>query len=110
MEQNRAPAVLPHLPHLAARPLASHQVIIDTIAATTTAAGLTVTAHLDTGRYPLGAAVSDEQMKELEDRVITRHGFHGDWNYTLPPVPRPATAAPAPAPPALTWASWHTPR
>jgi hypothetical protein len=38
-------------------------------------------------------------MKELEDRVITRHGFHGDWNYTLPPVPRPATAAPAPPPP-----------
>ena len=82
-----------------ARPLASHQVIIDTIAATTTAAGLTVTARLDTGRYPLGGAVSDEQMKDLEDRVITRHRFHGDWNYTLPPVPRPATAAPAPPPP-----------
>ena len=82
-----------------ARPLASYQVIIDTIAATTTAAGLTVTARLDTGRYPVGAAVSDEQMKELEDRVITRHGFHGDWNYTLPPVPRPAAPAPAPAPP-----------
>jgi len=38
-------------------------------------------------------------MKDLEDRVITRHRFHGDWNYTLPPVPRPATAAPAPPPP-----------
>jgi hypothetical protein len=60
------------------------EVILDTIAATTTAAGLTVTAHLDIGRYPLGAAVSDEQMKELEDRVITRHGFHGDWNYANP--------------------------
>jgi hypothetical protein len=83
-----------------ARPLASHQVIIDTIAATTTAAGLTVTAAMDIGSYPLGTAVSDEQMKELEKRVITRHGFHGAWNYTFAPVPRPAAPAPAPAPPA----------
>jgi len=82
-----------------ARPLASHQVIIDTIAATITAAGLTVTAHLDIGRYPAGVQVSDEQMKDLEERVITRHGFHGGWNYTLLPVPRPASPAPAPAPP-----------
>ena len=84
---------------------------MDTIAATTTAAGLTVTAHLDTGRYPLGAEVSDEQMKELEDRVITRHGFHGDWNYTLPPVPRPAPPRRPPRPrPAPTWPPWPTPR
>jgi hypothetical protein len=83
-----------------ARPLASHQVIIDTIAATATSAGLTVTARLDIGRYPLGGTLSDEQMKDLEDRVLTRHGFHGGWNYTLLPVPRPAAPAPAPAPPA----------
>jgi hypothetical protein len=82
-----------------ARPLASHQVIIDTIAATTTAAGLTVTAHLDIGSYPLGGTVSDEQMKDLEDQVITRHGFHGGWNYSLLPVPRPAASPPGPAPP-----------
>jgi hypothetical protein len=82
-----------------ARPLASHQVIIDTIAATTTAAGLTVTARLDIGRYPVGVQVSGEQMKDLEDRVITRHDFHGGWNYTLLPVPRPAAPAPEPAQP-----------
>ncbi len=81
-----------------ARPLASHQVIIDTIAATTTAAGLTVTATLDIGSYPRGAEVSDEEMKDLEDRVITRHAFHSGWNYTLAPVPRPAPPAPGPAP------------
>jgi hypothetical protein len=80
-----------------ARPLASHQVIIDTIAATTTAAGLTVTARLDTGRYPLGGAVSDEQMKDLEGRHLTRHQFHGEWNYTVLPVPRPAPE-PGPGP------------
>ena len=82
-----------------ARPLASHQVIIDTIAATATAAGLTVTAHLDIGRYPAGVQVSDGQMKDLEERVITRHRFHGGWNYTLLPVPRPAAPPPEPAPP-----------
>ena len=93
-----------------ARPLASHQVIIDTIAATTTAAGLTVTATLDLGDYPTGAEVSDERMKDLEQRVITRHGFHGGWNYTLLPVPRPAAPAPGRPRPALTWPPWPTPR
>jgi hypothetical protein len=85
-----------------ARPLTSYQVVVNTIAATTTATGLTVTAVLDAGRYPVGAEVTDAQMKDLEDRVITRHGFHGDWNYTILAAPRPAPdpgPAPAPAPP-----------
>ena len=81
------------------RPLTSHDVIINTIAATTTATGLAVTAVLDTGRYPTGATVSDEQMKDLETRTLTRHAFHGDWNYTFAPAPRPAPPEP-PAPPA----------
>jgi len=84
------------------RPLTSHQVVVNTIAAVTTATGLTVTAVLDTSDYPTGAGVSDAQMQDLEDRVITRHGFHGDWNYTILPIPRPAPGprpAPAPAPP-----------
>jgi hypothetical protein len=85
------------------RPLTSYQVVVNTIAATATSTGLTVTAVLDAGRYPTGAGVTDAQMKDLEDRVIARHGFHGDWNYTLLAVPRPAPdpspePAPAPAP------------
>ncbi len=73
---------------------------MNTIAAATTSTGLTVTAVLDTGRYPCGAQISDVQMKELEDRVLARHGFHGDWNYTILPALRPAPdPAPAPAPP-----------
>jgi Rhodopirellula transposase DDE domain len=80
------------------RPLTSHDVIINTIAATTTATGLRVTAALDTGSYPTGVQVSDEQMTDLETRTLTRHCFHGDWNYTLAPAPRPAPAAPPPAP------------
>ena len=64
------------------RPLTSHEVIVQTIAATTTRTGLTVHAELDTGLYPTGARVSDQQMAALP---ITRHGFHGDWNYCLHP-------------------------
>ena len=36
-------------------------------------------------------------MQHLEDRVIARHDFHGDWNYTILPAPRPAPE-PEPAP------------
>jgi hypothetical protein len=64
------------------RPLESHQVIVNTIAATTTRTGLKVHAQLDTGHYPTGIKISDTQMAALP---ITRHAFHGDWNYTLHP-------------------------
>jgi hypothetical protein len=70
--------------------LTSHDVILSTIAAVTTAAGLTVTAVLDTSPYPTGAQISDAQMQDLEDRALTRHAFHGEWNYTFAPAPRPA--------------------
>ncbi len=88
------------------RPLTSHDVIINTIAATTTATGLAVTAALDTGSYPTGTQISDEQMTDLETRALTRHRFHGDWNYTLLPAwraapPPPPDPAPAPAAAAL---------
>jgi Rhodopirellula transposase DDE domain len=75
------------------RPLASHKVIVSSIAATTTRAGLTVRAELDTSTYPPGAKVSDEQVAALP---MTRHDWHGDWNYTLrpePPAPPAARAA-----------------
>jgi transposase len=64
------------------RPLTSHQVVVQSIAATTTRTGLTVHAELDSGSYPIGIQVSDEQMATLP---IIRHDFHGDWNYTLHP-------------------------
>ena len=64
------------------RPLASHEVIVQTIAATTTRAGLRVHAELDTSAYDTGVKISDRQMDALP---LTRHGWHGDWNYTLRP-------------------------
>jgi transposase len=74
------------------RPLTSHDVVINSIAATTTRTGLTVDARLDEGTYPTGVKVSNAQMAALP---ISRHPFHGDWNYTLHPAAGPAAAPPA---------------
>jgi Rhodopirellula transposase DDE domain len=71
------------------RPLTSHEVIVNTIAATTTATGLTVRAELDTSAYDTGIKVSDAQMDALP---LTRHDWHGDWNYTLHPMAWDQTA------------------
>jgi transposase len=69
------------------RPLTSHDVVINSIAATTTRTGLTVQAHLDDGAYPTGVKISNAQMAALP---VSRHPFHGDWNYTLHPAGRTA--------------------
>ena len=73
------------------RPLTSHEVILQSIAATTTGTGLRVHAQLDTGDYPTGVPGSDAEMAALP---IARHAFHGDWNHTLHPhsIPTDATA------------------
>jgi len=70
------------------RPLTSHEVIVQTIAATTTRTGLTVHAELDTGKYPTGIKIPDSTMTALaETGALTRHTWHPDWNYTLTPAP-----------------------
>jgi len=71
------------------RPLTSHEVIVQTIAATATRTGLTVAAELDTSAYPKGIKISDRQMKDLEQQALRRHQFHGEWNYDLIPAPGP---------------------
>jgi hypothetical protein len=73
-----------------ARPLMTIEDAVAGIAATVTARGLKCTAVTDGGRYPGGVKVSDARMKYLEDRVIDRDAFHGEWNYAIAPVPRPA--------------------
>jgi len=68
------------------RPLTSHEVVVQTIAATTTRTGLTVQAELDTSAYPKGIKIPDREIKDLEkQQVLQRHQFHGEWNYTLTP-------------------------
>jgi len=64
------------------KPLRSFRTIVQLIAATTTAAGLTVRAELDERKYPKGVKISDAQLAKVR---LTRHSFHGDWNYTITP-------------------------
>jgi hypothetical protein len=64
------------------RPLESHETVVQLIAATTTHSGLAVQAELDDRTYPKGTKITDEQMASLP---LTRHDFHGEWNYTLQP-------------------------
>jgi len=66
-----------------ARPLESHEVVIETLKATTTSTGLTVNAILDTTTYERGIKITDKQIAALEATQLHRHEFHGDWNYTL---------------------------
>jgi transposase len=65
------------------RPLSSHQVVVATIASTRTRTGLRVHAELDTGTYPLGIAVTSQQLRSLP---IEAHLLHGQWNYTIAPT------------------------
>lgn len=66
------------------RPLVSHEVIVNLIAATTTRTGLRIRAELDQGLYPIGVKVPDDVLEDLE---LVRDDFHGDWNYTIHPNP-----------------------
>jgi hypothetical protein len=65
------------------RPLTSHEVVLNTIAATTTRTGLRIEAVLDHGTYPTGMAVSRDQLQALP---ITPHPVHGQWNYSIAPT------------------------
>jgi hypothetical protein len=69
------------------RPLETHEVIVETIAATTTKTGLTIQAALDTNTYPRGIKITDKEMTAFEAAHLQRHTFHGDWNYTVTAAP-----------------------
>jgi transposase len=64
------------------KPLISHQVIVNLIAATTTRSGLRVRAAIDPGKYPQGVKVSDQEVAAIR---LERDQFHGEWNYTIRP-------------------------
>jgi hypothetical protein len=58
-------------------------VIVELIGATTTQTGLRVHAELDQGTYPLEVRVRDEELATVP---LARHGFHGEWNYSIQPA------------------------
>ena len=63
-------------------PLRDYETIVNLIANTTTAKGLTVTCRLDRRKYPTGRKVTDAEMREVN---LERNRFHGDWNYVIRP-------------------------
>lgn len=65
-----------------ARPLHSRAMVVNLIANTTTEAGLSVQAELDTKSYPHGIKVT---KRELDAIAIRNDKFHGEWNYTIYP-------------------------
>ena len=62
------------------RPLETHQTVVNLIANTTTTTGLTVRCQLDPNHYPTKIKLTDQAKASIP---ITRHEFHGDWNYTI---------------------------
>ena len=64
------------------KPLVSHEAIVNLIASTTTRKGLKVRAGLDSGHYPKGVKVTDEEFGAIH---ISRDEFHGEWNYSIVP-------------------------
>ncbi|MFE3526513.1 hypothetical protein ACFXOD_33880 [Streptomyces sp. NPDC059161] len=76
---------------MARTPAHQHEVVVNTIGATTTRTGLSVHAEFDPGTYPTGLTVPATVMDSLP---LTEHEWHGKWNYTLRPEPPIALAAP----------------
>ena len=63
-------------------PLRDYETIVNLIAETTTAKGLTVTCRLDRRQYPTGRKVTAEEMKCVN---LYPEKFHGEWNYVIKP-------------------------
>ncbi len=65
-----------------AKPLTSHEVVVNLIGNTTTREGLHIQAELDTNGYPKGKKVTDAEIKSVN---LRRARFHGEWNYRISP-------------------------
>jgi transposase len=65
------------------KPLVTHQVIVNLIAATTTKTGLRVRSRIDSRVYTKGRRVSDKELARVN---LEPNVFHGEWNYTIHPT------------------------
>ena len=63
-------------------PLETLEIVVESIAATTTETGLEVHAWIDEGSYEKGRKVSD---KELAECNVKRNAYHGEWNNEIHP-------------------------
>ena len=64
------------------RPLDNYETIFNYIETTRTKTGLTTTAKLLKGTYPIGVRVSKQEMATIK---LRRHEAFPDWNYTISP-------------------------
>ena len=64
------------------KPLDELLTVINLIASTTTATGLSVECISDTQEYKKGIVVSDDQLQAVN---LEPHDFHGEWNYVITP-------------------------
>jgi hypothetical protein len=67
-------------------PLETHAIVVESIGNTTTTEGLEVHVWLDASTYEKGRKVTDQ---ELDECVIIRNKFHGEWNYEIRPRNKP---------------------
>lgn len=68
------------------RPLESREIVINLIGSTTTKTGLKIKAMLDENNYEIGEKVSNEELLSL---ALQQKQFHGEWNYSIQPQPKP---------------------
>jgi hypothetical protein len=64
------------------KPLISHQVIVQLIAATHTETGLKINCAIDEQHCPKGIKVPKTALSNLNIAFVD---FHPDWNYTIKP-------------------------
>lgn len=63
-------------------PLQDYETIVNLIASTTTAKGLSVTCRLDRRRYATGRRIGDANFSTIN---LMPDSFHGEWNYSIHP-------------------------
>jgi hypothetical protein len=61
------------------RPLETYQTVVNLIANTTTTTGLTVQCELNPNLYPPKSSLPVSRRRPY----LSRHDFHGDWDYTI---------------------------
>jgi transposase len=63
-------------------PLETHEIVVQSISTTTTTEGLEVHVWLDDSIYEKGRKVTNQEINEC---IIIRNKFHGEWNYEIRP-------------------------
>ncbi len=67
------------------KPLVNLATIVNLIGSTTSDAGPRIRSEIDPGHYPMGVALTQRQMAQVN---LEPHTFHGDWNYNINPKNR----------------------